>query len=112
MNIDPDLPEVPSFKSVQSLSEIKPVAVVDSGVEEEAGCSEDNFRKEMREAIELMLHRYETHDFSFTLVALDGVFVVDVHDVRGELIVRMPSKEFLAYARGAEGLPFLVELEC
>ena len=112
MNIDPDLPEVPSFKNVQSLAEIKPVRSVDSDVEEDAGSSEDNFRKELREAIELLLHRHEAQYFSFTLVAVDGVYMVDIRDGRGDFLVRMPGDEFLAYANGAEGLPFLVDTEC
>ena len=112
MNTTPDLPEVPSFSEVQSLSRIKPLREV--GVEDQPAQqqSENNFRKQLQEAMEIMLHRHEGQDFSFSLIVLDGDLVVEVLDSAGELLLRIPGQEFIDRAKGSDMVPFLVDCEC
>ena len=112
MNTTPDLPEVPSFSEVQSLSEIKPLREAGGEGQPEQHSSENNFRKQLREAIEIMLHRHEKQGFVFSMIVLDGDLVVEVFDDAGELLLRIPGKEFIDRAKGSDILPFLIDYEC
>ena len=112
MDRTPDLPEVPSFSDVQSLSEIKPLREVGVEKDSQQPPSEDNFRKQLREAMEIMLHRHEGQKFSFSLIVIDGALVVEVLDSLGELLLRIPAQAFIDRAKGSEILPFLVDYEC
>lgn len=112
MNTTPDLPEVPSFSEVQSMSEIKPLREVGVEGQPEPQQSENNFRKQLREAMEIMLHRHEGQGFSFSVILLDGDLIVEVLDSTGELLLRMPGQEFIDRSKGSDISPFFVDCEC
>ena len=115
MNTDPDLPEVPTFRKVTAVADVKPFkgfTEVDGKDKRRRKTTEMNFRKKLLEAIAVLQKREARHGLAFEPVELDGALAVAMVDADGEQIGLMTAEEAVVRAETGSETAFFIDREC